>query len=88
VNARKNGVVKSHNRFLQLTIIAFHLTFDDTLIRRDLRIYDISLTTCAAMPIWPGEPGIEMMLVKEIDIRSLIFRLTMLPSVQMLPNTW
>ena len=53
-----------------------------------MRIYDISLTTCAAMPIWPGEPGIEMMLVKEIDIRSLIFRLTMLPSVQMLPNTW
>jgi hypothetical protein len=88
VNARKNGVVKSHNRFLQLTIIAFHLTFDDTLIRRDLRIYDISLTTCAAMPIWPGEPVIEMIPVEEIEIRSPIFKLTKLPSVQMLPNTW
>jgi len=44
-----------------------------------MRIYDISLTTCAAMPIWPGEPGIEMIPVKEIEkgARSNVLRLTM-----------
>lgn len=44
-----------------------------------MHIYDISLTNYVDMPMWPGEPGIEMQPVKEIEkgARSNVSRLTM-----------
>jgi arylformamidase len=44
-----------------------------------MHIYDISLTNYVDMPMWPGEPGIEMLPVKEMEkgARSNVSRLTM-----------